>query len=198
MKRQSLKPLALSAAAVLIAFTQSGCQKSAAPLSSKTALAAPSPAEPAPQNPAAPTAAPTQAASKHPIKDAVEALLQKEAASAHPLFPEGTKLRKAKLEDGVATLDFSAEFDRLANMGDTTEANAQKALCRAVADIPGVEKLRVTVENRPFDSQMTDWNTPFPVRAEGEYGTRTVSNSMKSEDRRKVQEPDRKPFGSEQ
>ncbi len=102
-----------------------------------------------------------------PIKDAVEKLLAQQDASDHPFIPKGTKLLSADYKDGVATLDFSKEFNALAEHGDTVESKAQKALQRALAGVHGVEKMRVTVEGKPFDSQATDWNTPFPVRDSG-------------------------------
>lgn len=115
---------------------------------------------PAPHNPAPP--APTSNASKTPLKDAVEAFLAQHADGK--LLPKDTRLLSAALEDGVATLDFSEEFQKLANMGDSTEAEAQRELRKVVAKFPNIEKMRITVEGGRFDSQVTDWDTPFPVR----------------------------------
>lgn len=67
------------------------------------------------------------------------------------------------MKDGVVYLDFNSAFNRLANMGDTTESQAQKALRHALQGIPGVKMMAVTVEGKPFQSQMTDWTTPFPI-----------------------------------
>ncbi len=82
-------------------------------------------------------------------------------------FPPGTRLNSVTVNDGVATLDFSKEFNGLIDSGETTEAMAQKELRKAVSHVFGVEKMRVTVEGKPFESQVTDWNTPFPVRLDG-------------------------------
>lgn len=106
----------------------------------------------------------------------MEALLKKDAASANPTFPPGTKLLHAKLSHGTVTLDFNQQFDRLADMGDTNESNAQHDLCNALVAIPGVKMLRVTVEGKPFDSQMTDWYTPFSVHVGREDPDQTGSN----------------------
>ena len=106
----------------------------------------------------------TPSVSNTPIKNSVEKLLTEQNESDHPFIPKGTKLLSADFKDGVATLDFSREFNTLANHGDTVESIAQKALRHALTNIPGVDKMRVTVEGKPFDSQATDWNTPFPVR----------------------------------
>ena len=96
-----------------------------------------------------------------PIKDALVSLI---AERGFPPFPKGTQLTDMSVKDGVATLNFSKEFNALANSGDTTESEAQKALRSALAKFPEVQKMRVTVEGKPFDSQNTDWSTPFPVR----------------------------------
>ena len=96
-----------------------------------------------------------------PIKDAVEKVL---AAGEGKVFPKGTMLKSADLNDGTVTLDLSKEFNKLGDMGDSVESQAQKTLREAVAAIPNVEKMRVTVEGKPYESQMTDWTTPFSVR----------------------------------
>jgi germination protein M len=85
-------------------------------------------------------------------------------------FPAGTQLVGVSLKEGVATLDFSKEFNALANSGDSVESAAQKALRSTLAQFPEVQKMRVTVEGKAFDSQNTDWTTPFPVR-DGAPGT---------------------------
>ncbi len=108
----------------------------------------------------------------------MEKLLAQQSESDHPFIPKGTKLLSADFKDGVASLDFSREFSTLADSGDTVESQAQKALRRALARINGVEKMRVTVEGKPFESQATDWNTPFPVRdAEGDTENREIDVS---------------------
>ncbi len=96
-----------------------------------------------------------------PIRDAVEKAL---SAGEGKIFPKGTTLKSADLNDGTVTLDMSKEFNKLGDMGDSVESAAQKTLREAVATIPTVEKMRVTVEGKPYDSQMTDWATPFSVR----------------------------------
>lgn len=103
-------------------------------------------------------------ASDTPIKDAVETLLTQQESAEHPFLPRGLRLLGVDFKDGVASLDFSKEFIELTSHGDTVESDAQKALRRALAGVRGVEKMRVTVEGKSFDSQATDWNTPFPVR----------------------------------
>lgn len=119
-------------------------------------------AAPAPPAPTPPTATiPPAPGGQTPIKDALTALI---TTQGFPPFPKGTQLVSLNLKDGVATLDFSKEFNALANSGDSTESAAQKSLRAALAKFPEVQKMRVTVEGKPFDSQNTDWTTPFPVR----------------------------------
>ncbi len=81
-------------------------------------------------------------------------------------FPPGTALRSIIVRGHVATLDFNRAFASLANSGEATESEAQKLLRRTLARFPEIEQMRVTVEDAPFDSQATDWNTPFRVRDE--------------------------------
>src|SRR5262245_30779180 len=67
-------------------------------------------------------------ASKTPVKDAITELLAKAENERDSPFPKGVRLLGVNLADGVVTLDFSSEFNKLAHMGDTTESQAQKAL----------------------------------------------------------------------
>lgn len=114
--------------------------------------------------------------SKTPIKDALVSLLEDDAAGDH-VFPAGVKLNSVKLHNGVATLDFSKEFDALANSGESVESAAQKALQATLARYPNVEKMRVTVDGRRFESQATDWNTPFSVRDGAEEKDQTADRN---------------------
>jgi hypothetical protein len=140
---------------VLVAAALCGCHSAptVAPVPSPPVVSAP-PGQTTASTPA-PTSEPT------PIKDALTGLLAQSGSSP---FPKGTQLKSVSVKDGVATLDFSKEFNALANNGDTTESLAQKSLCAALAKFPEVQKMHVTVEGKPFDSQNTDWTTPFPVR----------------------------------
>lgn len=95
-----------------------------------------------------------------PVRDAVSAAIKSHAS----LFPKGTRLIATTVHGGVAALDFSPEFNHLANMGESTESGAQKQLRAALAKFPEIDKMTVTVAGKPFDSQATDWTTPFPVR----------------------------------
>ena len=102
--------------------------------------------------------------SKTPVRDALE-----NAIAEHPqVFPKDTTVLGINLNRGVATVDFGPEFNRLASMGDANEGEAQKILRHALIPIKNIEKMRVTVQGREFNSPNTDWYTPFPVYMEGE------------------------------
>jgi spore germination protein GerM len=96
-----------------------------------------------------------------PLKEALTQVLKKNPDN---LFPKGTSLHSVTVEGGVATLDFSSEFQALQDSGESTEAEAQNALRQVVAKYPSIEKMRVQVEGRGFVSQATDWSIPFSVR----------------------------------
>lgn len=94
------------------------------------------------------------------VVDAVANTVKKHTS----LFPKGVKVESITVRGGVAAVDFNAEFNKLANLGDTTEAHAQKQLRAALAEFPAIQKMTVTVQGKPYDSQTSDWTTPFPVR----------------------------------
>lgn len=95
-----------------------------------------------------------------PVLEAVNAEMKKHADS----YPKGAVLESVTVRNRLATLDFSSEFNKLGSMGDTTEANAQKYIRHALAKFPVILTMTVKVQGKPYDSQMEDWVTPFPVR----------------------------------
>jgi len=136
-----------------------GCRNNETPTPVNSA---PPPVQP---NPSAPSKAASPTESQSPLKDALEQrLAQASLKGSHSAIPAGTRLLSVNLEDGVATIDVSKEFNALANRGESTESRAQKELRALLAQFSTVKKMRLTVEGKPFDSQATDWNTPFPVR----------------------------------
>jgi hypothetical protein len=100
---------------------------------------------------------------KTPVKDALVALLDRDARTDH-VFPSGVQVKSVTIADRVVTVDFSHEFGELANKGETVESDAQYSLRKVLAKFTTIDKMRVTVEGKPFDSQATDWYTPFAVR----------------------------------
>lgn len=100
------------------------------------------------------------------VEAATKAITDLQAAPDSPL-PKGTRLLQMEVRDGVAYLNFNKEFNALANSGESVESQAQKALRKALAPYASIQKMSVKVEGKPFESQATDWATPFPVRDEG-------------------------------
>ena len=153
------KRVGMYVALLLLGVVGVGCQNHK---EEAQANAAPPPGQAYQPPPSPPTPPP---ASETPLKDAIEAHFASIGLKGnHSAIPAGTRLVSVKLEEGVASLDVSKEFGALANRGETTESRAQKELRALLAQFPTVQKMRLTVEGKPFDSQATDWNTPFPVR----------------------------------
>lgn len=63
------------------------------------------------------------------------------------LFPEEVKLQEYNLEDGTITLDFSSAY---LSMDATREILVRAALVRSYIQIPGIEKVKVTVDGEPL------------------------------------------------
>lgn len=151
-------PYLLLGAVALGVLMLVGCNRST------TNTSPPPPTFPPSAPPVSPSPSPpSSTVSKTPVTDAIQRFLAEQANAPYPVIPRGTKLLGARVQNGVAYLDFNSTFNQLANMGDTTESQAQKALRHALRGIPGVRMVAVTVEGKPFQSQMTDWTTPFPI-----------------------------------
>ena len=131
------------------------------------------PIAPAPQNSLVRSPSSAEAALQ-----AVKRLLQADAASANPHFPPGTRVERVRVHRGVATVQFNRAFARLSDMGESNESLVQHALQVALSNTPGVTSMRVRVGRGPFHSDVTDWDTPFPVRGGAEdSGSNTRSGS---------------------
>jgi len=138
-----------------------------------------------PPNSASPpsvTPGPEQPAVKTPVKDAVQQMLAQQQARTYSVIPKGTRLLSVNLKDGVATLDFSKEFGKLADMGESTESKAQKLLIRTLAPISGVEQVTITVEGKPYEGQDGVWNR-LDVRMQNGAESEPASGSDGGENR---------------
>ncbi|HLV80332.1 MAG TPA: GerMN domain-containing protein [Chthonomonadaceae bacterium] len=118
---------------------------------------------------------------KTPVKDAVQQMLAQQQARPDSVIPQGTRLLSVNLKDGVATLDFSKEFGKLADMGETTEGQAQKLILKTLAPISTVDKVTVTVEGKPFVGQ-TDWDR-LDVRIQDGVETQRRGSSQEGDGR---------------
>jgi hypothetical protein len=162
MKRPFLSKFALPLSVAVLSLALAGCNSPSATTTTteepqptaQTTRSAPITANP-PETPGTPQTTQT------PIRDAIEKALHDGAGR---VFPKDVTVRSVDFTDGTVSVDFSKEFNQLNEMGDSVESEAQKTLRDAVAAIPAVEKLSVKVEGKPFESQMTDWATPFSVR----------------------------------
>ena len=110
-----------------------------------------------------------------PVRDSITELIKRDAEGDH-VFPANVKVNRVTIDKGVASIDFSAEFSQLANSGESVESAAQKCLRNTLSQFKTIEKMRVTVDGKPFDSQATDWFTPFTVRGAGKVETSRPSN----------------------
>ncbi len=106
-----------------------------------------------------------------PIAAALDVLLQAKPGPQQPrIFPEGVRVLGVRVQDGVATINMSEEFNRLKEMGDTPESLAQRALIQTLAQFPQVRSMLVLVNGKPFQSEHSDWTEPIPVRTESTAG----------------------------
>lgn len=106
-----------------------------------------------------------------PIRAALEALLEAKPGPNEPrIFPQGVRVLDVRVQDGVASINVSQEFNQLKQMGDTTEALAQRALLQTLAQFPQVQSMLVLVNGKPFESEHSDWTEPIPVRGESASG----------------------------
>ena len=156
---------------VLLVLLGSGCQNNPPPIQTNNPTPPIQASQPPPTDPVTPPP------SRTPIKDALEQRFAAAGAKGgHSAIPAGTRLLSINVKDGVAILDVSKEFNALADQGESVESKAQKELRATLAQFPEVHKMRLTVEGKPFDSQATDWNTPFPVRDGEAMESRNAAN----------------------
>ena len=86
--------------------------------------------------------------SQSPALDSLNALAQAE----HSPLPTGTQLRGVKIADGLATVDFSREFQENFHGGETEEAQTVNSVLRTLGQFPNVERVQILVEGRPIDA----------------------------------------------
>jgi spore germination protein GerM len=98
--------------------------------------------------------------SDSPARDAIQDLI----ASRHSPIPAGAHLRGIKLVDGVATVDFSREFQSNFHGGDTQEAQTINSILLTLGQFPDIDKVQILVEGKPIEalSQLSIAD-PLPV-----------------------------------
>lgn len=83
-------------------------------------------------------------------RSALEALAKgPRGAGLVPALPAGTAVRGVRVDDGIATADFSGEFERgYPSGGAAAETAVLAPIIYTVTGVPGVRRVRITVEGR--------------------------------------------------
>ncbi len=99
-------------------------------------------------------------------EDALRIALEHLLITRDTPFPQGTRLLRVVVSDGVAEVDFSRELLDNFPGGSTTEALIVESLCRTLAQFADVENVRVLVEGKRIDTigEHVDLSEPVPVR----------------------------------
>jgi germination protein M len=141
------------------------------PTGSQPPITAPPSQSPSAQtNPAPPTAAPrstyiyqvvdhggdsndlapkkVELGTKSPARDAMVALID----SPQSPLPAGTRLLDIRLSDGLATVDFSKEFQKNFHGGDLQEAQVINGILMTLGQFPTIDKVQILVEGAAIDS----------------------------------------------
>ena len=106
-------------------------------------------------------APPVAATSTTPAQDALTAL----SAQTNSPLPVGTRLRSINLADGLATVDFSREFQTHFAGGDTQSLRTVNAVLRTLGQFPTVNRVQILVDGSPVDTYggMLSLSDPLPV-----------------------------------
>lgn len=106
--------------------------------------------------------------SQSPARDALQALIDTD----HSPIPDGTSLRGIKIADGLATVDFSREFQSHFHGSETQEAQTVNSVLRTLGQFDAIERVQFLVDGKPIDalSQLPlsgplDVLRPTPTRA---------------------------------
>lgn len=100
------------------------------------------------------------ARSLNPARDAVKELIR---ADGSPI-PSGTALRGIKIEDGLATVDFSDAFQTNFHGSDTEEAQTVNSVLRTLGQFPTIERVQFLIEGKPIEAlSQLPLNEPLPV-----------------------------------
>ena len=86
--------------------------------------------------------------SDDPARESLNALV---AAKDTPL-PAGSELRGVKIENGLATVNFSTELKSNFHGGDTQEAQAVNSILKTLGQFPTISKVQILVDGSPVES----------------------------------------------
>ena len=103
-----------------------------------------------------------------PLRIALEHLL----ITRDTPFPQGTRLLRVSVKEGLAEVDFSRELVENFPGGSTTEAWIVESLCRTLAQFSDVEKVRILVEGKRVETigDHIDIGEPIPIRQMANHG----------------------------
>ena len=87
-------------------------------------------------------------------------------------LPKGTKLLRVRVEDGVATADFSRELTANFQGGSDHEGATVYAIVNTLASLPTVKQTRILVEGQPIDSLGGHLDVSGPLEADDELVVR--------------------------
>lgn len=99
-------------------------------------------------------------------EDALRVALEHLLITRDTPFPQGTRLLRVSVKDGLAEVDFSRELIDNFPGGSTTEAMIVESLCKTLAQFSDIEKVRILVEGRRVETigEHIDIGEPIPVR----------------------------------
>jgi germination protein M len=67
-------------------------------------------------------------------------------------IPNGTKVKRVKIVDGLATVDFSHEFRDNFHGGGTEEAQTINSVLKTLGQFPDIQQVQILVEGKPIDA----------------------------------------------
>ncbi|GIV18126.1 MAG: hypothetical protein KatS3mg022_3561 [Armatimonadota bacterium] len=99
-------------------------------------------------------------------EDALRVALEHLLITRDTPFPQGTRLLRVRVQDGLAEVDFSRELIDNFPGGSTTEAWIVESLCKTLAQFSDIEKVRILVEGKRVETigEHIDIGEPIPVR----------------------------------
>lgn len=106
-----------------------------------------------------------------PLTSALTAQLEASSKQESSPIPRGTRLVGVNIRDGVATVELSSEFNDLAKRSESIISMAQNTLRKSLGQFSTVKKMRVLVDGKVFDDDVSGRWEDIPVRdehAEGE------------------------------
>ncbi|MGO8670919.1 MAG: GerMN domain-containing protein [Capsulimonadaceae bacterium] len=94
-----------------------------------------------------------------PVKGALTALI----GTSHSPLPPGTRLLGLRVKAGLATIDFSREFQSNFRGGDLQEAQAINALRMTLGQFSVIDRVQVLVQGEAIDSLGGHFDLSQPV-----------------------------------